>query len=217
MAEQVSVSRRVLEAALGGADLLRPPNAVGVEKEDPDRASVLAPIVVAVGADRQFRKSVAIEIADGRHRHTEQVDGVESVHAHESLGPDRPIGLEGQNPNGAPTIIVTVRADRDLDATVAIEVAQRGRRDAEAVAVLEGPDEAALEVADGLVARDLCARGRGQKRERGEEETHRRRKRARWSSVKAHPRLRPFGCAQDMPRGRYITRFGSGGGGVVPR
>ena len=133
-AELVTVVEASREAAGRGADLLvRLHGAVGVEEEDPDRALIGGPVVIAVGADSKVGDPVAVEVAERGDGDAEEVARVEGAAeaagrlADLLLGGDRAVGVHEQDPDRsliATPVVVIAGADGEVADPVAVQVAE---------------------------------------------------------------------------------------------
>ncbi len=141
-----------------------------VEQENPHRAPVGPPVVIAGCPDGQVAHAVAVEIAQRGHRGAELIVIIE--HAAEAalgvadllVGLDRAVRVEKQQPNRATAIspvVIAPCSHGQVAYAVAVEVTQRGHRVAEEVSVVQVTGEATCGVADLLVRQDRAGLGVG--------------------------------------------------------
>ena len=106
-------------------------------------------------------RAVAVEIAQERHRGTEDIEIVQRTGeaplrvADLLVGSDCSIWVEEQNPHRAaveaPPVVIVRCAHGQIGHTIAIEIAQRGHLEVEMIVIIQRAGEAALGLADLLV------------------------------------------------------------------
>ena len=160
-AEEIIVAQTADKTSLRVADLpVRLHRPVGVEEQHPHRAAVAAPVVILVRPDGQVADAVAVQIAQRGHRSAKAIAIAQDAHK-AALGIadllvrlDRPVPVEEQHPHRAAVrapVVVMPRSHGQVADAVAVEIAKRGHRSAEAIAVIQDAVEIAFGVADLLV------------------------------------------------------------------
>ncbi len=163
-AKPVAIVKRAGEAALGVADLLVGfDGTVGVEEERPQRAAVDPCRAVRGCAHGEVSDAIAVQVAESGHGLAESAAVVQESSktaggaADLLLALDRAVGIHEEDPDRAAigcAVVVSRRADGEVANAVAVEIAEACGRLSEGVAVVQYSREAALGIADLLVALD---------------------------------------------------------------
>ena len=179
-AKAIVVAQTADKTSLRRADLpVRLHRPVGVEEQHPHRATISAPVVILDRPDGQVADAVAVQIAQRGHRGAEEIAIAQDARkaalgiADLPVRLDRPVRVEEQHPHRAAVrapVVVMPRSHGQVADAIAVEIAKRGHRSAEAIAIDQCAGEAALGVADLLVrqhpaglAKRACCDQRGER------------------------------------------------------
>ena len=141
---------------------------VGVEEQHPHRTTGDAPAVIPGCPHGQIAHAVAVQITQRGHRAAEQIDIIQDAGepafgvADLLMRLDRAVGVEKQHPHraaGVAPVVIPPSPHGQIAHAVAVQITQRGYREAEAIDIIQDAGEAAFGVADLLVREDRAGLG----------------------------------------------------------